>query len=366
MRENSELVLDQVRKLYGRSVAVDAVSLAVAQGELVSLLGPSGCGKTTTLRMVAGFIEPTAGSILIQGRDVTRLEPYKRDTAMVFQNYALFPHLSVFDNVAFGLRRRKVPAKEVAKRVREMLTLLELAGLEKRYPRELSGGQQQRVALARALVLNAAVVLLDEPLSNLDAKLRASTRFELRRLQQEFGFTAIFVTHDQEEAMAISDRIAVMNEGRIEQVGTALEIYESPATQFVAQFIGTSNTFSGTVLGWEGDQIRIETPLGVLRGRPATPKAQELAVGASARLLVRAEDLQVSDGEDRAATTDLNVLAGTVEVASYLGASSALSIRVADGSLVVVALMDKTQTPFAPRSSVNLAWPVSRAMVFAA
>jgi putative spermidine/putrescine transport system ATP-binding protein len=206
-----------IEKRYGATRAVAGVDLAVAPGELVALLGPSGCGKTTTLRMVAGFVEPTAGRILMGGADITRMPPHKRNAGMVFQSYALFPHLSVADNIAFGLRRRGVPRAEIAERVAKMVSLLQLNGLEQRLPKQLSGGQQQRVAVGRALVINPAVLLLDEPFSNLDALLRDSTRIEMRRLQKTLGLTTLFVTHDQAEAMAISDRIAVMHKGRIER-----------------------------------------------------------------------------------------------------------------------------------------------------
>ncbi len=324
--EGAELVLDQLRKAYDRTLAVEDVGLQVRRGELVSLLGPSGCGKTTTLRMIAGFVEPTSGSIWIRGRDVTRLEPYKRDTAMVFQNYALFPHLTVFDNVAFGLRRRRMPSPNIRSRVGEMLELLELGGLERRYPRQLSGGQQQRVAVARALVVSPSVMLLDEPLSNLDAKLRAGTRVELRRLQQELGLTAIFVTHDQEEAMAISDRIVVMNRGRIEQVGSARDVYLAPATQFVANFIGASNTFSGTVAGAEGDSVVLHTPMGTLRGPRAGSANKTPAADAPASLIVRPEEIRVSS-PDVETGLDTNVVRGVVQVSSYLGATVDLSVR---------------------------------------
>jgi spermidine/putrescine ABC transporter ATP-binding subunit len=360
----AEVVLDRVRKAYETTLAVEDVTLEVRRGELVSLLGPSGCGKTTTLRMVAGFVLPTAGSILLRGRDITRLEPYKRDTAMVFQNYALFPHLTVFENVAFGLKRRRTPSAEIAKRVGDMLRLLELTGFERRYPRQLSGGQQQRVAVARALVINPAVILLDEPLSNLDAKLRASTRVELRRLQQELGLTAIFVTHDQEEAMAISDRIVVMNRGRVEQVGTAREIYRAPATQFVANFIGASNTFSGTVAGLEDGLVILETPLGTLRGARAGAVADRLARGAPANLVIRPEEIRVGGSDAEPPAPGLGSIRGQVAVVSYLGATVDLSVRAADGSLVLARGVDRDLGDFPVGATVSLSWPAATGMVF--
>src|SRR6266542_3275578 len=226
-------------------VAVEDVDLQVGAGEFFSLLGPSGCGKTTTLRMLAGFEEPSSGRILLYGRDMVGVPPYRRDVNMVFQHYALFPHMSVHDNIAFGLRYKKVPRDEIRRRVAEALRLVELEGREQRRPRQLSGGQQQRVALARALVNRPRALLLDEPLGALDLKLRRAMQLELKRIQREVGITFVYVTHDQEEALTMSDRLAVMNAGRIEQLGTPRELYERPATRFVANFLGTSNLFSG-------------------------------------------------------------------------------------------------------------------------
>ncbi|MBM4409564.1 MAG: spermidine/putrescine ABC transporter ATP-binding protein, partial [Chloroflexi bacterium] len=232
--------LDRVSKRFGDVLAVNDVSLACRSGEFFSLLGPSGCGKTTTLRMIGGFEEPTSGHIYLGTRDVTDLPPYRRDVNTVFQSYALFPHLSVFDNVAFGLKRRGVSAAEIRRRVGEMLDMVELPGYERRRPRQLSGGQQQRVALARALVNQPQVLLLDEPLGALDLKLRRQMQLEVKRIQSGVGITFIYVTHDQDEAMTMSDRIAVMHAGRIEQEGLPEELYEHPRTQFVAGFLGVS------------------------------------------------------------------------------------------------------------------------------
>ncbi|MFC7612281.1 ABC transporter ATP-binding protein [Teichococcus aestuarii] len=239
------LVLEALSKRYGSSTAVERVDLEVTQGEMVALLGPSGCGKTTTLRMVAGFIPPTAGRVIIGGQDVTHTPPYARDTGMVFQSYALFPHMSVAQNVAFGLEMRKVGRAERDARVMEALRPVRLDHLADRLPRQLSGGQQQRVALARALVVNPAVFLLDEPLSNLDAKLRGEVRMEIRALQQRLGLTTLIVTHDQEEALTMADRLVVMERGRVRQVGTAEELYEHPADPFVAGFVGRCNLIPG-------------------------------------------------------------------------------------------------------------------------
>src|SRR5262245_14565954 len=226
-------------------VAVEDVDLRVGAGEFFSLLGPSGCGKTTTLRMLAGFEEPTSGRILLYGKDMVGVPPYRRDVNMVFQHYALFPHMTVYDNIAFGLRHKKVPKDEIRRRVADALRLVELEGREQRRPRQLSGGQQQRVALARALVNRPRALLLDEPLGALDLKLRRAMQLELKRIQREVGITVVYVTHDQEEALTMSDRLAVMNAGRIEQLGTPRDLYERPATRFVADFLGTSNILSG-------------------------------------------------------------------------------------------------------------------------
>jgi spermidine/putrescine transport system ATP-binding protein len=260
-----DITLETVTKRFDDVVAVDELSLEIEQGSFFALLGPSGCGKTTTLRMIGGFEEPTAGAIRLGERDVTGLPPYKRDVNTVFQSYALFPHLSIFENVAFGLRRQGRRRGELRGSVLEMLRLVELEGMENRKPRQLSGGQQQRVALARALVCRPRVLLLDEPLGALDLKLRKQMQLFLKRIQHDVGITFVHVTHDQEEAMTMADRIAVMNKGRIEQLGTPSELYETPQTAFVAGFLGISNLLPGTVSG--DDSVRLgESESNVLRG----------------------------------------------------------------------------------------------------
>ncbi|TMC77293.1 MAG: ABC transporter ATP-binding protein [Chloroflexi bacterium] len=277
----AEVDLRRVSKVYKDTTAVDDLSLHIKDREFVALLGPSGCGKTTTLRMLAGFIRPDSGQILIDGKDITDLPPERRPTAMVFQSYALWPHMTVADNVAFGLRLRKRPKTEVADRTEQMLDIVGLPGVMKRYPSQLSGGQQQRVALARALVLGPKILLLDEPLSNLDAKLRVRMRDEIRRIQQELQITTVYVTHDQEEALTMADRIAVMDKGILQQVGDALDIYDQPATAFVADFIGSSNLLNGTLhlvdgraLAQVGD-IRVPVDAdGVVDGAPVTISAR--------------------------------------------------------------------------------------------
>jgi putative spermidine/putrescine transport system ATP-binding protein len=243
----SFLELDRVGKSFGPNTAVEEFSLGVTKGEFISFLGPSGCGKTTTLQMIAGFLDPSRGSIRLEGKDLVAVPPAKRGLGIVFQSYALFPHMTAAENVAFGLEMRKVSRKEREERVRAALALVGLAGYESRHPRRMSGGQQQRVALARALVIRPSVLLLDEPLSNLDARLREDMQIELRQIQRNLGTTTILVTHDQIEAMSLSDRIVVMSKGRIEQIGTPQEVYERPASAFVAQFLGKTNEFAGVV-----------------------------------------------------------------------------------------------------------------------
>ena len=272
--------------------------LRVRDGEFMTLLGPSGCGKTTTLRIIAGLEKPDSGRVFFGDRDVTELKPYERNIGIVFQDYALFPHMTVFKNVAFGLEMRKLPREEIERRVREALELVGLSGLENRYPEQLSGGQQQRVALARALVIEPEVLLLDEPLSNLDAKIRERLRGEIRRIQRELGITAIYVTHDQEEAMAISDRIAVMNVGRIEQVGKPLELYYHPKTEFVATFIGTGNI------------VELEAENGVAR-----LGSLEFKVGVEGRVRVffRPESVLIKPG-NLARVVDIEILPGRVRL----------------------------------------------------
>ena len=243
------LELKSLVKRFGDFTAVDGMDLQVAQGEMIALLGGSGCGKTTTLRMIAGFTEPTGGTILVDGEDVGKIPPYKRNIGIFFQNYALFPHMTVFENVAFGLKLQKCSKEETARRVGEILSLVKLTGLDGRYPRELSGGQQQRVALARALVTRPSILLLDEPLSNLDAKLRVEMQVEIKRIQRELGITTIIVTHDHEEAVSLADRVIVMNQGRIQQIGTPQEIFDHPASPFVADFMGFSTFLHGKAGG---------------------------------------------------------------------------------------------------------------------
>jgi spermidine/putrescine transport system ATP-binding protein len=313
-------------------LAVDHIDLEVRDREFFSLLGPSGCGKTTTLRMIGGFEQPSSGVIELQGHDVTWLPPYQRNVNTVFQNYALFPHLSVFDNVAFGLKRKKVGDKDVRERVAEMLRIVELPGYERRKPSQLSGGQAQRVALARALVNKPAVLLLDEPLGALDLKLRKQMQVELKRIQQEVGITFIYVTHDQEEAMTMSDRIAVMNRGRYEQLGDPEVLYERPQTRFVAGFLGVSNLLTakpdGTADSYAGFRLADGTAVRV-------PKTLVEAESGPVAIGVRPEKIRLAETTAEVSPAH-NRLAGTIADASYLGVSTQYIVALADGHRVTV------------------------------
>jgi spermidine/putrescine transport system ATP-binding protein len=321
----STVALEAVTKRFGRAVAVDSVDLAIAEGEFFSLLGPSGCGKTTTLRMLGGFLVPDEGRIRLAGADVTDVPPYRRDVNTVFQSYALFSHLDVAGNIAFGLRRRRVARAEIRRRVGEMLELVDMAGRAGAKPAELSGGQQQRVALARALVNMPKLLLLDEPLGALDLKLRRQMQDELKRIHREVGVTFVYVTHDQEEALNMSDRIAVMDRGRIEQVGAPREIYEHPATAFVAGFIGTSNLLPGRLDG--SRELVLDAG-----GRIAVDGAGNgHAPGARVVVSLRPEKIRVGGPLDGSA---LAVAAEVVEV-SYLGASTHYALRLDDGARIL-------------------------------
>jgi spermidine/putrescine transport system ATP-binding protein len=322
-----------VKEFHARKEVVTAVrwlDLAIGEGEFFSLLGPSGCGKTTTMRMIAGFEEPTQGSIRLHGSDVTGIPPNKRDVNMVFQSYALFPHMSVFENVAFGLRRRSVAKGEVTRRVGEMLEIVDLAGREQRRPRELSGGQQQRVALARALVNRPRALLLDEPLGALDLKLRQAMQVELKRIQREVGITFVYVTHDQGEALTMSDRIAVMNDGTVEQLGTPREIYEHPKTRFVAGFIGTSNVLTGTITRVEAGQAVIEVSP---EERIIVPvDGQAVSPGSPLELTVRPEKIELTVARPGGGC----LVRGTVTEVVYLGTSTNFSVATTTGADIVV------------------------------
>ncbi|MEU7982787.1 ABC transporter ATP-binding protein [Micromonospora sp. NPDC049081] len=330
-----DVTLESVSKRFARAgdtAAVDDVDISIAAGEFFTLLGPSGCGKTTTLRMVAGFYFPTSGRIRFGTEDVTHRPPNKRDTGMVFQNYALFPHMSVAQNVAYGLKIRKVGRAESARRIEEALGQVHLAGYGDRRIDQLSGGQQQRVALARALVIRPRTLLLDEPLSNLDAKLREETRVEIRRIQQEAGTTAIYVTHDQSEAMAMSDRIAVMESGRVRQIGAPQEIYHRPATAFVARFIGRSNVLSLPVVTAAAETVTVGLPDGS-ETAVAAPTDHGLRAGDTALVSVRPEHLGLTSA------TEVGALTGRVTEVEFTGMATNLVVEVA-GEPVQVAAID--------------------------
>lgn len=327
------VTLEAVSKRFTRTggAAVDGVDLAVAAGEFFTLLGPSGCGKTTTLRMVAGFYFPTSGRIRFGPEDVTRKPPNKRDTGMVFQNYALFPHLSVAQNVGYGLKIRKVRRAEARSRIEEALTQVGLAGYGARRIDQLSGGQQQRVALARALVIRPRTLLLDEPLSNLDAKLREDTRAEIRRIQREAGLTSLYVTHDQSEAMAVSDRIAVMREGRVQQMGTPEEIYHRPTNTFVARFIGRSNVLSLPVLTATAASVEVRLPNGA-RCTVAAPVGHGLTESETALVAVRPEHIALTSPDRDAA------LPGRITEVEFTGLATNLTIDAAGVAMQVAAV----------------------------
>jgi putative spermidine/putrescine transport system ATP-binding protein len=347
----ARLEIDRVSKRYGEVYAVRDVSLEVADGEFVVLLGPSGCGKTTTLRVVAGFAEPTHGAVRLGGRDITELPPWKRNAGLVFQSYALFPHLTVAQNVAFGLEMRKVGTAEIASRVADALRLVRLEHLAERLPRQLSGGQQQRVALARALVFRPDVLLLDEPLSNLDAKLRQEVRVETRELQRKLGITTVMVTHDQEEALTMADRLVVMHEGTVKQVGTQQDLYERPTDRFVAGFVGRSTFIDGEV----------EAPGRFLSAGGLRLGCTADAVG-PATLALRPERILI------AATPQAgmdNSLPGVVEFVSYLGATVDMHVRISPAERVVVQIPNRAGS-LVPKvgEEVNVAWPAGNAIVF--
>jgi spermidine/putrescine ABC transporter ATP-binding subunit len=342
-------VRDLTRR-YSDAVVVGPVSFTAAEGEFVSLLGPSGCGKTTTLRCIAGFETADAGDIRVDGTSLVGLPPHRRDVGLVFQNYALFPHLTVFENVAFGLRLRRRPAGEISRRVGEALRLVDLPGLDARHPAQLSGGQQQRVALARCLALEPRLLLLDEPLSNLDLKLRLQMRTEIRKLQRRLGKTAIYVTHDQGEALALSDRIVVMSRGHVEQIGTPREIYETPRTRFVADFIGASNLLPGVIAGASGDGVVVR--VGDLR--LSSSHGAVVAANQTVTVLIRPERVRlVPPATDRPGP---NVLAGRVIEVVYLGEDLQVSVEVEGRLALTVNLKaDETGKELAPGSAVT-AW----------
>jgi spermidine/putrescine transport system ATP-binding protein len=351
VRQPSDVRLERVTKSFDEVVAVDGVSLEIPRGSFFALLGPSGCGKTTTLRMIGGFEEPDEGAIFLGDQPVTGLPPHKRDVNTVFQSYALFPHLTIFENVAFGLRRKGVKGAQLEGRVREILGMVDLTGLGGRKPRQLSGGQQQRVALARALVNSPQVLLLDEPLGALDLRLRKQMQLTLKRIQHDIGITFIHVTHDQEEAMTMADAIAVMNDGRIEQLGAPEELYERPRTSFVARFLGASNLLEGAVE--DGQTVRLRSGVTLRVGEDLPQRGSEVAVG------IRPEKLRLEparDGENR--------LRGTVAERSYVGVATQYIVNTPDGTVsVFVQNAESRAGGLEPGADVELSFDPDAAFV---
>ncbi|MEA2404399.1 MAG: spermidine/putrescine transport system ATP-binding protein [Thermoleophilaceae bacterium] len=361
-----DIHLENVVKRFGETTAVDRLTLSIERGAFYALLGPSGCGKTTTLRMIGGFEDPTEGTVYLGGEDVTDRPPYKRDVNTVFQSYALFPHLDVSRNVGFGLERRKVSKSEVAKRVDDVLELTQLTGLGKRKPAQLSGGQQQRVALARALVNRPRALQLDEPLGALDLRLRKQLQLELKRIQSDVGITFVHVTHDQEEAMTMADEIAVMNEGRIEQAGDAITLYERPSTEFVAGFLGVSNLIDGRLGRRDGATAEFETHDGATLRLPAE-RADALPGGAPVRIGVRPEKLAILPA-DVAPPDGMNVIRGRVELASFLGVSIQYQVHTAGGEEITAVEQNLTggePASVGPGREVLLAWDPHHTFVVA-
>lgn len=335
-KHGARLHLQDLTKHYGSVVAVNKINLQVEAGEFLTLLGPSGSGKTTTLAMIGGFQEPTSGEIYVNDAPISGLPPYKRHLGVVFQNYALFPHMTVYDNIAFPLKFNPVPKAEVTSRVRRMLDIVQLPGYEKRYPRQLSGGQQQRIALARALVFNPSVLLMDEPLGALDKKLREEMQLEIRRLHQELEVTIIYVTHDQEEALTMSDRIAVMSHGRIEQLGTPMDVYKRPATAFVASFIGESNFFRGLVTDVNDHELVLRTNNGLLL---RAERINGVRPGLETQVVVRPErPVFLAEGENLP-----NMVQGIVEEIIFIGHTLRYHIRLNDNQLLVIR---KQEVPY--------------------
>jgi spermidine/putrescine transport system ATP-binding protein len=356
-RERVAIALDGVRKSFGGATAVEELTLEIGEGEFFSLLGPSGCGKTTTLRMIAGFVTPDAGRVVLQGTDVTNVPANRRPVNMVFQHYALFPHMSIYDNIAFGLKMKGVPRAEHRARIDELLRVVSLEGYEKRRPRQLSGGQQQRVALARALVNRPAALLLDEPLGALDVKLRKQMQLELKRIQNELGTTFVYVTHDQDEALAMSDRIAVMNGGRVEQLGSPRDVYERPQTAFVADFIGSLNTLDVTI-----DEVVGGYGVSRIADGRIVAAVDEQRAGETVRVGVRPEHVHIGAAGSKP-DGDGSRLDGTIAELVYLGMYTQFHVETRVGTIVSHRLAGEPAVRLEAGAPVVLSWPADQATV---
>src|SRR5215472_232710 len=354
------VLLEKVSKRFGSVTAVDGVSLAIEPGEFITLLGPSGSGKTTTLMMIAGFDHPTAGEIYIDGTPLVGVPAYRRGIGMVFQSYALFPHMTVAENVGFALKQRGIGRTVIAERVAETLEIVRLGGYEGRYPRQLSGGQQQRVALARAIIFRPRVLLMDEPLSALDKKLREELQLEIKRLHQQLGITFIYVTHDQREALIMSDRVAVMNEGRIEQAGSPSDLYDRPANRFVAGFVGESNFLDGEVVEVRGREVSVQIAGATLTAiSDRTP-----AIGARVALAVRPEKIEFRDGAAAGAQARSNTLSALVRDVTFVGEMHRYVLEIAPGLTLVAKQQHRYHvTAHAPQERVAVEWHIEDTLV---
>lgn len=349
MEERKAIVeIKNVNKIFGENHVVHDLDLTIYEGEFLTMLGPSGCGKTTILRMIGGFEEPTGGQILVEGERVEEKEPFERNVNTVFQSYALFPHMNIFNNIAYGLKIKKVKKDEINRRVEEMLALVQLNGFEKRFPSQLSGGQKQRVAIARALINQPKVLLLDEPLGALDLKLRKEMQLELKNLQKKLGITFVYVTHDQEEALTMSDRIAIMNQGYLDQLDTPEQVYEKPATRFVADFIGESNIFEATVLKISGEEVSIGLEVGNARGLLEEGTKYELSEMVYA--CVRPEKVRFSQEEVKGFN-----LKGIVKEQIYVGNIIKSNIIIANGQTVKISRLDLNEVPKVGET-INIYW----------
>jgi putative spermidine/putrescine transport system ATP-binding protein len=360
MSKNIDVELKNIRKSFGSNVVVENFNLQIEQGECVSFLGPSGCGKTTTLNMIAGFLEPDQGDLFIKGKRMNGLPSNQRELGMVFQTYSLFPHMTIFENVAYGLKLRKTPKSEMQERVKKILEVVKLPNVADRYPKQLSGGQRQRIAIARALVTEPSLLLLDEPLSNLDAKLREELRDELKRLQQEIGVTTIFVTHDQEEALYLSNRIVVLSNGNMEQVGNPWEIYNRPASEFVHTFIGKSNRMSSILEEILPSQLEMRTEDGIaLR---ATPKGIDLRTGEQVSMYVRPERIQLI--HEQSASAHMNSVKGQVRLTSFLGAYTECEVAIGKQTVTVRLQTEQEGGVIKQGETVYLEWKPEDMFVF--